>query len=78
MVGKLLKTEQGIMVLLPEEALTALGLTLDSDIDVTIKPDQGQIIISTAESLPGVDEEFARQVTGFIDQYRPALEALAK
>jgi hypothetical protein len=29
-------------------------------------------------ALPGVDETFARQVSDFIEQYRPALKALAK
>jgi hypothetical protein len=29
-------------------------------------------------AVPGVDEEFARQLAEFIDEYRPALESLAK
>lgn len=29
-------------------------------------------------ALPGVDETFAQQVTEFIEEYRPALKALAK
>jgi hypothetical protein len=28
--------------------------------------------------VAGVDEEFAQQVAEFIEQYRPALEALAR
>jgi hypothetical protein len=29
-------------------------------------------------TIPGVDEAFARQVAEFIEEYRPALEALAR
>jgi len=79
MVTKLQKTEQGIVILLPEDVLESLGLTPDSEVSITVKPEQGQIIITpSAELLPGIDEEFAQQVSDFIDQYRPALEALAK
>jgi antitoxin component of MazEF toxin-antitoxin module len=79
MVTKLQQTEHGVMVVLPAEALETLGLTADSEVSISLKPEQGQIIITPkAELLPGIDQEFARQVTEFIDQYRPALEALAK
>jgi len=46
---------------------------------VEIDREQRRIIITPAGlALPGVNEEFARQVTEFIEQYRPALEALAR
>lgn len=79
MVGKLLQTQYGLAVLLPEDTLERLGLSLDTEVSVTLKQELGQIIITPA-SLPivGVDEDFARQVSDFIEQYRPALEALAK
>ena len=37
-------------------------------------------IVITPSELPlnGVDEDFARQVADFIEQYRPALKALAR
>jgi antitoxin component of MazEF toxin-antitoxin module len=79
MVTKLQQTEQGVILLLPEDALKRLGLTAEAEVSITVNPEQGQIIITPAtELLPGVDEEFARQVSDFIDQYRPALEALAR
>ena len=38
-----------------------------------------QIIVTPLKAaLPGVDEVFARQVSDFIEQYRPALENLAR
>ena len=79
MVTKLQRTEQGVMVLLPEDVLEKLGLDAEAEVSITARPEQGQIIIALAnELLPGIDEEFARQVSDFIQQYRPALEALAK
>jgi hypothetical protein len=79
MVTKLQKTEQGVMLLLPDELLALLGLAADSEVSLIPQPEQGRLVIAPAtESLPGIDEEFARQVSDFINQYRPALEALAK
>jgi len=79
MVIKLQQTEQGIMLLLPEEVLTTLGLSDDAEVSVTVDPKQNQIIITPAmASLPDIDSEFAQQVSEFIDRYRPALEALAR
>jgi antitoxin component of MazEF toxin-antitoxin module len=79
MVGKLLQTQYGLAVLLPEDTLERLGLSLDTEVSVTLKQELGQIIITPA-SLPivEVDENFARQLSDFIEEYRPALEALAK
>ena len=50
---------------------------------MTVELDQTEkkIIISPAEqplAASGVDETFAQQVNEFINQYRPALEELAK
>ena len=79
MVTKLQRTEKGITVLLSDDILEKMGLDDEAEVTVTVKPEQGQIIITPADVVPtGVDEEFARQVSDFIEQYRPALEALAK
>ena len=78
MVTKLQQTELGLALVLPEEVLARLGLTGETELTVTVHPERGQIIITPAAGLlPDIDEEFARQVSEFIDQYRPALEALA-
>ena len=47
---------------------------------VELDSKQRQIVVSPVESplAVGVDETFARPVDGFIKEYRPALEALAK
>jgi hypothetical protein len=79
MVSKLLRTEQGWVVLLPEDTLEILGLTPDAEVSVALRPDLQQIVITPA-TLPllDVDEVFAQQLSEFIEQYRPALEALAQ
>ncbi len=79
MVTKLQRTEKGVMVLLTDDILAELGLETEAEVSITVRPEKGQIIITAADAmLPGVDEEFARHVSDFIEQYRPALEALAK
>ncbi len=79
MVTKLQKTKQGLILVLPDDTLELLGLSADTNVSVTLNPEQQQIIITpSAQLLPDVDEEFARQVSDFIEQYRPALKALAK
>jgi antitoxin component of MazEF toxin-antitoxin module len=79
MVSKILKTEQGLAVLIPPETLEQLGLALDAEVSVTLNQELSQIVITPASlNLPGVDETFAQQVSEFIEQYRPALEALAR
>ena len=79
MVTKLQRTEKGITVLLSDDILEILGLDDGAEVSITARPEQGQIIITAADTvLSGVDEEFARHVSDFIEQYRPALEALAK
>jgi antitoxin component of MazEF toxin-antitoxin module len=79
MVSKVQQTERGSAVLLPADALEELGLTADSEISITVDAVQKRIVIAPiSQPLPDIDEEFARQVSDFIAQYRPALEALAR
>ena len=47
--------------------------------EVLVGMEGGKIVIRPMQqTASGVDEEFARQLAEFIDEYRPALEALAK
>jgi putative addiction module antidote len=74
---KIFKTGNSLMISLPREILDALNLSDGSEVLVTLE--DGKIVIRLAQqAVPGVDEEFARQLAEFIDEYRPALEALAK
>ncbi len=75
------KTGNSVVVSLPKDALELLGISAGSDVSVDLDREKRQIVISPAEEplgVAGVDEEFAQQVAEFIDQYRPALEALSK
>lgn len=74
--GELQQTEQGVVVRLPS----------GSEVAVSVDASQQQIVIQVTEHPPDkkpglareIDETFARQVAEFIDEYRPALEVLAR
>ena len=79
MLRKIFKTGNSAVVSLPREMLESLGMSDGSDVSVELDPVSRQIIIRPIEkTIPGVDEDFARQVAEFIEEYRPALEALAR
>ncbi len=76
---KVFKTGNSIVVSLPKEMLDFLGITEGSDVDIELDKEQRRVFIASAhQELPEIDEGFARQVSEFIERYRPALEALAK
>ncbi len=80
MSRKLFKTGNSTVLSLPKDVLEALQIQDGSQVDVLLDEPNQQIIIRPVEEPPivGVDIEFARQVSEFIDLYRPALEELAK
>ena len=79
MVRKIFKTGNSIVVSLPKELLDSLRLSEGAEVDVNLDQARGVITIAPAPvAAKGIDEGFARQVSEFIDQYRPALEALAR
>jgi hypothetical protein len=68
-------------VALPKEALDLLGISEGSDISINFDRLKRQIILSQVKeslAVAGIDQEVAHQVSAFIDQYRSALDALAK
>jgi putative addiction module antidote len=79
MIRKLFKSGNSLVVSLPRESVQALGLREGSEVSVELVPEQGEIVIRPAEpALAEIDPAFARQVAEFIEQYRPALEALSR
>ena len=81
MVRKTFKTGNSIVISLPREALEYLGIHEDTEVSVELDRQRRQIVIAPIDealAIVGVDEEFAHQVKEFIEQYRPALEALAR
>lgn len=80
MQRKIFKTGNSLVVSLPKEVLEPLGISDGTDVSVELNRKKSEIIIRPMSSplAAGVDEEFAQQVNEFIEEYRPALEALAK
>jgi putative addiction module antidote len=79
MSRKIFRTGNSAVVSLPADVLERVGLELGDTVNVVADPEQRQIIISPVEdSLPGVRQGFLDRVDRFIEQYRPALETLAK
>jgi antitoxin MazE len=81
MLRRLFKTGNSVVLSIPKEILDSLGLADGESVTLEVDRPQHRIIITPAEkslAIAGVDEEFARQVNEFIEQYRPALEQLAK
>lgn len=76
---KLLKSGNNIVLSLPRAFLQVLKLEEGSEVSVSLDKELGVIVVAPAtKTLPGVEAEFGRQVAEFIEQYRPALEALAR
>ncbi len=81
MIRRLFKTGNSIVLSLPKEVLDALGIKDGESVNLELDHEQRRVIITPVEkriAIAGVNEEFARQVDEFIQQYRPALEELAK
>lgn len=79
MSRKIYRTGNSLVVTLPKDALDQLRMREGSEVEVQVNEEQGVLIISQAEgSLVGVDDAFASQVDHFIEEYRVALEELAR
>jgi antitoxin MazE len=81
MLRKVFRTGNSIVVSLPREVLDYLEIREGAEIEVNLDRENRQVIIKPVETLlvaSGVDQKFALQVAEFIEQYRPALEELAK
>ena len=80
MLRKLFKTGNSIVVSLPKDVIEPLGVSEGTDVSVELDRENRQIIIRPAEQpiAGSIDEAFAQQLAEFIEEYRPALEALAK
>ena len=76
---KLFRAGNSTVVSLPPDVLEAIGLALGDKVTVTADTTQHRIIVTpAAPALPGVRPGFLEDVDRFIEQYRPALEQLAR
>ena len=81
MLRKVFRTGNSTVVSLPKDVTEPLGVRDGSDVSVELDREHGQIIIRPVEipiAAAGIGEDFARQVSEFIAEYRPALKSLAK
>jgi putative addiction module antidote len=78
MVRKVFKSGNSFVIFLPRESLQQLGLQEGSEVTVAVDQEEGLIIIERIQPLVEIDADFAQQLNDFIENYRPALEALAK
>ena len=81
MVRKVFRTGNSMVVSLPRDALEYLNIHEGTPLEVDLDRENRQMILKPVEiSLDNsaIDENFARQVAEFIEEYRPALEKLAR
>ena len=75
MQKKVFKKGGHLAITLPADLLESIGVQAGEKVIVELDRDNHRIIVRPVEDP---QETFARQVTEFIGEYRPALEALAK
>lgn len=81
MLRKIFKTGNSVVVSLPKDAVEYLNMGEGTEVTVELDREKRQIVITPAEpplAIADIDPEFVHQITEFIEQYRPALEELAK
>ena len=81
MIRRLLKTGNSIVLSLPKEVLVDLAIKAGASVNLELDREQQRLIITPVvkpSAIAGVNEEFASQVHAFIQQYRSALDELAK
>jgi antitoxin MazE len=81
MLRKIFKTGNSMVISIPKDVVDFLGLSPGTEVSVDLDRDNRQVVITPIETPladAGIDETFNRQVAEFIEQYRTALEALAK
>jgi antitoxin MazE len=81
MIRRLFRTGNSIVLSLPKEVLDYLGIKDGERVNLELDREHQRVIITPVEkpiAIAGVDEDFAHQVEEFIQQYRSALDELAR
>ncbi|MEK7129032.1 MAG: AbrB/MazE/SpoVT family DNA-binding domain-containing protein [Patescibacteria group bacterium] len=76
MTQKVLKVGSSAAVTIPKKSLAELGLKIGDSVTLSINRAQKRVTIEPF--VVTVDKELSQWTKRFIEQYRPALEALAK
>lgn len=81
MLRKIFKTGNSVVVSLPKDAIEYLQVEEGSEVNVELDRENNQIVITPVQpslTIEGIDPEFTHQVADFIEEYRSALDELAK
>ncbi len=81
MKRKIFKTGNSLVVSLPKDAIEEMQVSEGTIVSVYYDRVTKKLIVEPirpAQAVEGVDEEFAKQVSDFIEEYKPALDELAK
>jgi len=77
MAHKIFRTGNSTAVSLPADVLEAVGLKLGDEVTILVDPEQSHIILTPA-TLPGERPDLLERVDRFVENYQPALKALAQ
>jgi antitoxin component of MazEF toxin-antitoxin module len=78
---KIFKTGNSLAVSLPKVAVEQLGLKEGAVVNVYLDSETRKLTIEPVvpgQTVKDIDDEFAQQVSEFIEENRPALDDLAK
>lgn len=78
---KVFKAGNSLVVSLPKDAIEEMQISEGTTVNVYYDCVTSKLIIEPIDldqTVEGIDEEFAQQVSEFIEQYRPALDELAR
>ena len=78
---KIFKSGNSLVISLPKDAIEAMQISEGTVVSVYYDRVTSKLIIEPVDAdqeVKGIDEEFAQQVSDFIEQYRPALDELAR
>ena len=78
---KIFKSGNSLVVSLPKDAIEEMQISEGTMVSVYYDRVTKKLIVEpvdTDQTVEGINEEFAQQVSEFIEQYRPALDELAR
>ena len=81
MQRKVFKTGNSLVVSLPKDAIEEMQISEGTVVSVYYDRVTSKLIVEpvdTDQTVEGINEEFAQQVSEFIEQYKPALDELAR
>ncbi len=81
MQRKVFKTGNSLVVSLPKDAIEEMQISEGTVVSVYYDRVTSKLIVEsvdTDQAVEGINEEFAQQVSEFIEQYKLALDELAR